>query len=266
MVARTVPLEELTRALAEVVGDRRVSTRAVDRQTYSRDMWPRLLFAVRAGALSEHPPDVVVWPETVDEVREIVHIARRMGVPIVPYGAGSGVCGGAVPIRGGITLDMKRMDRIVEVDAEGLTVTAEAGINGERLERALAARGLTLGHFPSSIYCSTLGGWLAARSAGQMSTKYGKIEDMALSVTAVTGRGDVVTTGRHGRAHAGPDFTQLVIGSEGTLGVIVQGKLRVRPAPEVRHLRGFEFARVPAGLEGIRRVLQRGLKPAVVRL
>ena len=261
-----VALAELARALAGVVGERRVSTRAVDRTTYSRDMWPRLLLAVRAGALAEHPPDVVVWPETVDEVCEIVRLARRFGVPVVPYGAGSGVCGGAVPIRGGITVDMKRMDRVIDLDAAELTVSAEAGINGERLERALAQKGLTLGHFPSSIYCSTLGGWLAARSAGQMSTKYGKIEDMALSVSAVTGRGDAITTGLHGRAAAGPDFTQLLIGSEGTLGLITSARLRVRPAPEVRHLRGFEFTRVPAGLEAIRRVMQRGLRPAVVRL
>jgi alkyldihydroxyacetonephosphate synthase len=99
-----------------------------------------------------------------------------------------------------------------------------------------------------------------------MSTKYGKIEDMVLGVTCVTGRGDVVTTGRHGRAESGPDWTQLLVGSEGTLGVIAQAKLRIRPRPEVRYLRGFEFQRLTAGLEAIRRVLQRGLRPAVVRL
>jgi alkyldihydroxyacetonephosphate synthase len=261
-----VELGDVVQALTDVVGATRVSTRAGDRATYARDMWPRLLFAVRAGAPAEHPPDVVVWPESAVEIAEIVQIARRLRVPIVPYGAGSGVCGGAVPIHGGIVVDTKRMDRVYDIDSGRLTVTAECGINGERLERALAARGLTLGHFPSSIYCSTLGGWLAARSAGQMSTKYGKIEDMAVTVTAVTGRGDIVTTGAHGRAHAGPDWTQLLIGSEGTLAILTQATLRVRPAPEVRLLRGFEFARVTSGLEGIRRVLQRGLRPAVVRL
>jgi alkyldihydroxyacetonephosphate synthase len=265
-VPSPVALADVTRALGEVVGDRRVSTLATDRATYARDMWPRLLLAVRAGATAEHPPDVVVWPETNEEIAEIVRIARRFQVPVVPYGAGSGVCGGAVPIRGGIVIDVKRMDRIEEIDADDLTVSAQAGANGERLERALAARGLTLGHFPSSIYCSTLGGWLAARSAGQMSTKYGKIEDMTLGVTAVTGRGELIVTGRHGRATAGPDWTQLLIGSEGTLAVLTAARLRVRPAPEERVLRGFEFSRIATGLEGIRRLLQRGLRPAVVRL
>src|SRR5215471_20666669 len=182
MAQARVELAELHRALAAVVGEARISTRASDRSVYARDMWPRLLIAVRAGAPSETPPDVVVWPESTDEICEIVRIARRLRVPLVPYGAGSGVCGGAVPIHGGITVDLKRMDRILDIDEQNLTITAECGVNGERLERALEARGYTLGHFPSSFYCSTLGGWLAARSAGQMSTRYGKIEDLVVGV------------------------------------------------------------------------------------
>jgi alkyldihydroxyacetonephosphate synthase len=261
-----VDRDALRGALSGIVGEGRVSTREADLRTYARDMWPRLLLAVREGAVAEHPPDAVVWPETAEEVAAIVRLARSRHVPVVPYGAGSGVCGGAMPLHGGITVDLKRMDRILDIDDRDLVVEAECGINGERLERALAAKGLTLGHFPSSIYCSTLGGWLAARSGGQMSTRYGKIEDMVLGVTAVTGRGDILTTGRHGRVQAGPDWTQLLVGSEGTLAVLTSGRLRVRRAPAARHFRGFSFARIPAGLEAIRRVLQRGLRPAVIRL
>src|SRR5262249_24725668 len=238
---------------------------AVARRAVAGAMWLRVLWAVRQGAAAGHPPDVVVGPQTAEEVAAIVRLARARRVPVVPYGAGSGVCGGALPLHGGITVDLKRMDRILAVDENDLVVEAECGINGERLERALAARGLTLGHFPSSIYCSTLGGWLAARSGGQMSTRYGKIEDMVLGVTAVTGRGDIVTTGRYGRVQAGPDWTQLLVGSEGTLAVLTSGRLRIRRAPQARHVRGFSFARIPAGLEAVRRVLQRGLRPAVVR-
>ena len=266
MAAPRVDLDDLRRALREVLGDLRVSTRAADRTTYARDMWPRLLLGVRAGSSAEYPPDCVVWPETVDEVIEIVKICRRFRVPVVPYGGGSGVCGGAVPLYGGVTVDVKRMDHLLSVEDQDLTCEAEAGCNGERLERALQRRGYTLGHFPSSIHCSTLGGWLAARSAGQMSTKYGKIEDIVRGVTAVTGRGEVLRTGRHGRAGAGPDWTQLLVGSEGTLAILTSARLALRPLPEVRLLRAFRFARLTAGLEGIRRVLQRGLRPAVVRL
>jgi alkyldihydroxyacetonephosphate synthase len=263
---KRVSLLELSRALAAVVGDLRVSTKATDRSAYARDMWPRLLLGIREGKAAGHPPDVVVWPETVDEVAEIVRVCRRLHVPIVPYGAGSGVAGGAVPIHGGVTIDLKRLDRVRGLDDKDGVVDVEAGINGERFERDLERRGWTLGHFPSSIYCSTVGGWLAARSAGQMSTKYGKIEDMVAGMTVVTGRGDTIHTGRLGRAAAGPDWTQLLVGSEGTLGIITSARLRVRPQPETRILRGFEFGRIASGLEGIRRVLQRGLRPAVVRL
>src|SRR5262249_53361008 len=265
-IVPAVDRDALRAALSEIVGDARASARDVDRRAYARDMWPRVLLAVRAGAVAEHPPDGGVWPQTAEEVAAIVRLARARRVPVVPYGAGSGVCGGALPLHGGITVDLKRMDRILAVDENDLVVEAECGINGERLERALAARGLTLGHFPSSIYCSPLGGGLAARAGGQMSPRYGKSEDMVLGATAVTGRGDIVTTGRYGRVQAGPDWTQLLVGSEGTLAVLTSGRLRIRRAPQARHVRGFSFARIPAGLEAVRRVLQRGLRPAVVRL
>ena len=143
--------------------------------------------------------------------------------------------------------------------------TRRPGVIGEVLERRLNAQGYTLGHFPSSIYMSTLGGWLAARSAGQLSSQYGKIEDMVLSVP----RG-----ARHGRAGGrrrarpfrGPDLAQLLIGSEGTLCAFTGATLRVHPVPEHRAFRGFEFRTVAGGLEAIRRLFRAGLRPAVVRL
>src|SRR5207249_4489729 len=137
------------------------------------------------------------------------------------------------------------------------------GILGEHLEHELGRRGYTLGHFPSSIMCSTLGGWLAARSAGQCSSRYGKIEDMVRSAEFVTGTGEVVDTAGDPR---GPAWVQLLVGSEGTLGIFTRATLAIRPAPEARHMRGFRFPRVGAGCEAIRRVMQRGLRPSVVRL
>lgn len=259
-------LDSIGKELAGIVGERRLSRADADLDTYSRDMWPRLLFAVRDGASAQHPPHFVVWPETAREIAAIVRLARERGIPLVPYGGGSGVCGGAVPVSGGITLDLKRMTSLGGVDREEMTVDVEAGINGERFERALQHKGYTLGHFPSSIYCSTVGGWLACRAAGQMSTKYGKIEDMVAGLTVVTGRGEVIHTEDLARAAAGPNWTQLLVGSEGTLGVITSARLRVHLAPALRVLRGFEFEDATAGVEAIRRVMQRGLKPAVVRL
>ena len=255
--------EELATELGHLTSPSRVSTSPPDRASYARDLWPRGLLGVAAGDVSPHPPDAIVWPTSTAEVQAIVRLCVVRGVPIVPFGAGSGVCGGTLPVRGGLVVDMKRMRRI-SIDAEALTVTCEAGMNGEHLEHELGRRGFTLGHFPSSIMCSTLGGWLAARSAGQCSSRYGKIEDMVRSIELVTGTGELLDTVR--ADYAGADLNQLLIGSEGTLGIFTRATLRIHPVPAVRHMRGFRFERVEAGCEAIRRVMQRGLRPSVVRL
>ncbi len=258
--------DRLQRELEAIFGPRRVSTRAVDLETYSRDMWPRMLIEHRDGVPAPHRPYAIVWPEHVREVVAVVKLAREHAIPIVPYGGGSGVCGGAVPIRGGITIDTKRMQQLRAVHADELICDVEAGLNGERFERELERRGYTFGHFPSSIYCSTVGGWLATRAAGQLSTKYGKVEDRVAGLTVVTGRGEMIETDGPSRALRGPSWTQLVCGSEGTLGIITSARLRVSPAPQLRVFRGFEVDDIAAGANAIRRVVQRGLRPAVVRL
>jgi len=266
MSRSSVDLDRLRLELETICGARRVSMREPDLDVYARDMWPRLLLARREGVPPLHRPYVVVWPESVREVSAIIKLARGLGVPIIPYGGGSGVCGGTVPIFGGITIDTKRMTQLRGVSADELVCDVDAGLSGERFERELARRGYTFGHFPSSIYCSTVGGWVATRAAGQLSTKYGKVEDRVVGLTLVSGHGDVIETDGPSRAMRGPNWTQLVVGSEGTLGVICSARLRVAPAPQLRVYRGFEVDDVAAGVEAIRRVLQKGLKPAVVRL
>ena len=261
-----VDVDRLQRELEVIVGPRRVSVRPVDLDTYARDMWPRMLLAYREGIQPAPRPYAIVWPEHVREVISIVKLAREQRIPIVPYGGGSGVCGGAVPVRGGITIDTKRMQALRSVNSDELVCDVEAGLSGERFERELARRGYTFGHFPSSIYCSTVGGWLATRAAGQLSTKYGKVEDRVAGLSIVTGRGDLIETDGPNRALRGPNWNQLLLGSEGTLGLITSARLRVSPAPQLRVFRGFEVDDVAAGVEAIRRVMQKGLRPAVVRL
>ncbi|HRI52023.1 MAG TPA: FAD-binding protein, partial [Pseudomonadota bacterium] len=249
--------------LRSVLGPHRVSTRADDRAVYARDMWTRGLLAIAAQQPPGQAPEVIVWPETAEEVQAIVRIARRHGVPLLPFGAGSGVTGAAVPAAGSLVLDLKRM-RALHIDAERNLITCEPGILGSHLEDRLNRRGLTLGHFPSSIMCSTVGGWLATRGAGQMSTKYGKVEDMVQSIEVVTGTGEHlrIDSGEAG----GPDLLQLFIGSEGTLGIITRATFLARPVPAARRLRGYFFPDVISGCGAIRHLLQLGLRPAVVRL
>lgn len=226
-------------------------------------MWTRGLLAIAAGEPPGASPCAIVWPQTAAEVQAIVGLCRYHHVPLVPFGAGSGVTGAALPAEGGLVIDMKRM-RALHIDAERHLLTCEPGLLGSHLEEQLNRRGLTLGHFPSSIMCSTVGGWLATRGAGQMSTKYGKIEDLVQSMEVVTGTGELlrVDCGEDG----GPDLLQLLVGSEGTLGIITRATFAVRPLPAARRLRGYLFPDVASGCSAIRQLLQIGLRPAVVRL
>jgi alkyldihydroxyacetonephosphate synthase len=265
-------LDETTlEKLREIAGAGGVETTAVARAAYARDLWPlgHIAFAAGTGLDLGAPfrrPDAVVRPRSTEEVAKVVRLANERGFAVVPWGAGSGVCGGTVAVRGGVALDLKGLGRIVKIDARSLLVETEAGVNGQHLEDALAAEGLTLGHFPSSIYCSTVGGWLAARGAGQLSTKYGKIEDHVLSLEVVLPTGEVIETTRTPRAAMGPDWNQLFVGSEGTLGVITRAVLGAREAPAERRFRAYDFKGVRPALEAIRVTLRRGARPAAVRL
>lgn len=253
------PLAELARALPEV----RSSDDAADRVAYARDLWPRHHLAVRAGNVAEHRPAGVVWPTSTEEVARIVRWAHDTRTPVVPFGAGSGVCAGVLPNERMIVLDLKRMARWRELDERARTLDVEAGHMGLPLEEDLNRRGLSLGHFPSSILCSTVGGWVAARSAGQCSGKYGKIEDMVLALECVTGTGKIVTL-RH--RTSGPNLIPLVVGSEGTLAVVTSAKLRLHPKPEARAFAAFSFPTTEHGWEAMRAMFQAGLRPAVARL
>ncbi|WP_437927413.1 FAD-binding protein [Sorangium sp. So ce291] len=239
------------------------STSPVDQIAYARDLWPRHHLAVTEGRIAEHRPGMIVWPSSTEEVAQVVRFCADEGLPLVPYGAGSGVCGGVLPDDRTVVLDLKRLFRRRSLDRQAPSVEVEAGALGIRFEEELNAEGFTLGHFPSSILCSTVGGWVAARSAGQCSGLYGKIEDMVASLECVVGRGEVVRL--HRRAH-GPDLTPLLIGSEGVLGVVTAATLRLHPAPPARAFAAFSFPSLEAGWDAMREMFQAGLRPAVSRL
>lgn len=259
-----VSQSELLVRLEAIVGPDAISTSTPDRIAYSTDFWPKTQIWKQLGDFERFPPDCVVWPSSSAQVAQILSYCNENGVPIVPYGGGSGVCGGTVPIHGGVVIDMKRMRALRSIDRDSLTFEAEAGINGQHLEDHLNANGLTLGHFPSSIMCSTLGGWLAARSGGQFSSRYGKIEDMVQSLEAILPDGRVLDT-RH-RSPGAPDWTQAFVGSEGTLGIITSAVLKAHPLPESRRLRGWRFRQLKDALRAMRTVMQAGLRPMVLRL
>jgi len=247
--------------IKKIVGEDNFSDKDVDRAAYCRDLWPLGQIWMIHGKMY-NPPDV----ENEQQIIDLLHLANEYKFPVIPFAAGSGVCGATTPISGGLILDVKKMNRIVEINDKTLTVTTETGIIGQHLEMELNRKGYTMGHFPSSIYCSALSGYLAARSAGQLSAKYGKIEDMVLSIRGILPNGKVFETVKSPRSAAGPDWKQLIIGSEGTLGVITNATMKIYPYPESRLFRAFMFKGVHDALESIRKIMRAGVSPASVRL
>jgi len=251
--------------LVGVVGERWVSREETERSSYAKDYsWLGRTW-VRKGW--EVPlPDYVVWPANTEEVSRVLRIANRHKVPVVPFCGGAGVQGGTLSIYGGIVLDVKRMDRVLEIDEVNGTVTAQAGIIGQNLEWELNQRGLTLAHIPQSAYCSGLGGFLSTRAAGVLSTRYGKISDMLLGMELVLPQGQVIRFRPVPESAAGPDLKRLFLGAEGTMGVITEATLTVHSLPECRRFRGIAFPDMATGLEGARQIMRRGLRPAAMRL
>ena len=261
--------ESIVSEFASVVGASHVLTSVPDKLAYSRDCWPEGIILVRGGRLFHHEPACVVQPGSEAEVAACVRVAVAAGRPIVPFGAGSGVCGGTLPGKGGVVIDMKRLRDIEWLSDDGSLARVGAGALGIVFQTELERRGLTLGHFPSSIYCSSVGGYMAGRSAGQCSSRFGKMEDMIQTLRFVDGRGAIIDSAPGpgaSRWGGGPDPTQLLVGSEGTLGVITSGVVRLMPAPETSIYRGFHCDSVEVGCDLARQLMQAGLRPAVIRL
>jgi alkyldihydroxyacetonephosphate synthase len=250
-----------------VVGVANIATEEVTCICYSRDAWPYKLLEVKNGIITPRP-NAVVWPRSTDEVSKILQIANQYKIPIVPFGGGAGVSGGIVvdPRRGGVILDLKKMDKILAVDHTSMTVTVQPGILGYTLEEFLNKQGLTTCHLPSSDYTSTIGGFLASRSAGALSSKYGKIEDMCEEIEVVLPTGEIARTKKVPRAASGPDLKQLFIGSEGTLGVITEATLRIWPLPEVRRFDSYLFATLPDALQAVQSFFRHRIYCSILRL
>ncbi|HWV58471.1 MAG TPA: FAD-binding oxidoreductase [Longimicrobiales bacterium] len=251
--------------LEEVVGVDHISTEDADRLIYSCDwFWAPQMWYDRGQLLT--PPDYIVHPGSVEEISAIMEIANKYRIPVIPWGGGSGTQGGATSIYGGIILDLKRLDKVIEINEHAMTVTAQAGINGSQLEWHLNERGLTLPHYPASANCATLGGYLAPRGSGTISTKYGKAEDLVMSMQVVLPDGSVMRTPAVPNHASGPDFMRLFLGTEGTLGIITEATMQIDYLPKTRLLRALLFDDLTRALEAGRRLMVNRLQPFVIRL
>jgi alkyldihydroxyacetonephosphate synthase len=252
-------------AIEAIVGADRVSSTAVDRLVYSVDAyWLPQMWLDRGERTTT--ADIVVHPANAEQIARVLAVANDARIPVVPWGGGSGTQGGALPIHGGIIIDVKRLNRILEINEASLYVRAEAGINGGELELRLNEKGLTLPHYPASATCATLGGYLAPRGSGTISTKYGKAEDLVMSLEVVLPTGQVIRTPSVPNHASGPDFMRLFLGSEGTFGVITEATMRVTRLPETRLFRALLFKDVATGLEAGRQMMVQRLDPLVIRM
>jgi len=225
------------------------------------------LMRMRSGDATD-APDAVVFPGSAEEVAATLELCSRQRVAVIPFGGGTSVVGGVTPVRNrceaAISLDLERLDRLV-VDRTSLTATFGPGLRGPRAEARLQARGLTLGHFPQSFELATIGGYVATRSAGQASTGYGRIDDLVHGLRLVAPAGELRAADVPASA-AGPSLRELVVGSEGALGAIVEATLSVRPLPERRRYEGWSFETFAEGADALRTLVQAGEEPDVARL
>jgi len=244
-----------------------VSTGQLDRVLHARGQSLPDWIALRSGRIPAFP-DGVAYPATNAQVRELLEYAQRAQAQVIPYGGGTSVVGhvnvlpGVAPT---LTVDLRRMNRLLGLDGVSQVATFGAGVFGPDIEAQLRAHGLTLGHFPQSFELSTLGGWIVTRSNGQQSLCYGRIEAMFAGGRLEAPAGTMILPGFPASA-AGPDLREMVLGSEGRLGVLTEASVRVRAVPEMEELRAVFFPDFRCGQEAVREMMQARLPLSMLRL
>ena len=253
-------LDTLVRSL----GDGAVVTDAATLRERAVDCWS---LALLRRARGEEPalPAAVVFPGNTEDVAAVLTWATEAQTKVIPRGAGSGVCGGSQAETGSIVLDLSRMNRVTSIDTVSRVVYVQAGVRGDQLENALAEHDLTVGHYPQSLAISTVGGWIAAASAGQASTGFGAIEDLLLGLTAVTAQGEILHCRAVPRSAAGPDLRRLLVGSEGTLAVVTEAALACRRRVPGWDWLAYEFPTFAALVDALRAVRQAEAGAAIIR-
>jgi len=252
--------------LIEALGAGKVSTSFIDKEVYSRDLIVPWTCPLPEGDCEPPVADFIVWPETTEEVSEVIKIANTHKVPVIPECGGAQGSGSTLPIFGGIVIDVKALNKVINIDTDNHTVTTQTGVICNELESTLNTVGYTMNHLPQSQHVSGIGGFLSARSAGVVSTKYGKISEMVQGMEVVLPNGKVMRTKAVPNSAAGPNFNHLFMGAEGTLGVITEATLRIRPLPETRKFLSLLFSDLPTAMNAARFIMRRGLWPATIRI
>lgn len=250
--------------LEDIVGRENVSTNMGDKLAYATDyFWVPRMIIDRGGRPAL--PDCIVRPASAEEVSKVLKIANYYKIPVQTWGGGSGSQGGALPMAGGILLDVKRMDKLIDINTESGYITCETGMIFQTLEWYANERGYSVMHLPSCLTCCTVGGALAHNGIGILSTKYGKIDDQVLSVEVVLPNGDIINTLPVPKHSSGPNLLNLFVGSEGCLGIMTKARFKITKLPEVRRHHAFLFNDMSTGYNACREIVQT-VKPSIMRL
>ena len=250
--------------LEDIVGRENVSTNMGDKLAYATDyFWVPRMIIDRGGQPAL--PDCIVRPASAEEVSKVLKIANYYKIPVQTWGGGSGSQGGALPMAGGILLDVKRMDKLIDINTESGYITCETGMIFQTLEWYANERGYSVMHLPSCLTCCTVGGALAQNGIGILSTKYGKIDDQVLSVEVVLPNGDIINTLPVPKHSSGPNLLNLFVGSEGCLGIMTKARFKITKLPEVRRHHAFLFNDMSTGYNACREIVQT-VKPSIMRL
>ena len=256
-------MAELLERLARVVGKEHLITD------------PARLDEISWDALSEarldprHKPETalplcIAVPDSTAQVREVVTIANETRTPLIPYGGGSGLMGGALTIRPGIAVDLRRMSRVISIDAEAMSARVQAGAVLESVNAALNERGFILGHDPWTLPVATIGGAISTNSVGYRAGKYGSMGEQVLGLEVVLASGETLVTRAVPKSSAGIDLNALFIGGEGCFGVVTEAAIRIFVRPEKSVIRAFGFDTFERGYNAIREIFKRGVEPAVI--
>lgn len=242
--------------LKKIVGPENITNNPVDLYAYSSD-----------ASVHQAMPQVVIRPKTIEEVQKIIRYANKNKVPVVPRGAGSGTSGHSVPIDGGIVLDMKRMNRILEIVPEDMLVRVEPGVVDDDLNRALKPYGLFYPPAPASSRIATIGGEIGANASGVRSVKYGATRDYVMGMKVVLADGSLVNLGSNTRVHSsGYQLERLIVGAEGTLGIVVEATMRIYPLPKYRCLGVADFDKLEDAGNAISEIIASGAQPSLLEL
>lgn len=267
-IAEPIVSDEFAAALGAVLRADQITSDPMERVVHTYGKSLRDLVRIRRGDLGRLP-DVIVYPETEDEVSGIMTAALAHNAVVIPFGGGTNISESLEPPRGEqrtvLSVDMQKMDRVIEIDSVARTARVQAGVFGPHLEEQLNAKGWTLGHFPDSFTYSTLGGWIATRSSGMQSDKYGDIADITKGLRAVTPAGVLVTRSLPSKS-TGPDVNQMMIGSEGRLGIITEATVQVHRQPEVRKILGYLFPNWETSLRCMAEIAESAATPSVTRV